>query len=125
MEKTQRKKAVSFTDLEVWQLGHVLVVALYKETEKWPQSEQFGLTSQIRRAVISVTSNIAEGFSRTTKGDKRHFYTMAHGSLTELQNQLLIARDVTLLAKKDFDTLADQSVVIHKLLTALIKSLKD
>lgn len=94
MGKTQRNKAVKFTDMEVWQLGHLLIVKLYKETEKWPVSEQFGLTAQIRRAGISITSNIAEGFSRATKTDKRHFYTMSQGSLTELQNQLLIARDV-------------------------------
>lgn len=125
MERPQRKKAVKFTDMEVWQIGHAMVIAIYTITQRWPAPEQFGLTAQIRRAAVSVTSNIAEGFSRATKSDKRHFYTMSHGSLTELQNQLLVARDVGYLNSADFDKLAEQSVTVHKLLTALIKSLKD
>jgi four helix bundle protein len=125
MGNTGRKKAVKFTDLDVWQIGHELVVAIYRHTKKWPNDEQFGLTSQIRRAAVSITSNISEGFSRTTKADKRHFYTMSHGSLTELQNQLLIARDVGYLQESDFTVLADKTVITHKLLTGLIKSLKE
>ena len=122
---SERAKAVKFSDLDVWQHGHRLVVAIYKFTQSWPKEEQFGLTSQVRRAAVSITSNIAEGFSRATKSDKRHFYTMSHGSLTELQNQLLVARDVGYVNSADFDKLAEQSVTVHKLLTALIKSLKD
>lgn len=121
----QRVKAVKFTDLEVWRNGHELVVSIYKITETWPKSEQFGLTSQIRRAAVSITSNIAEGFSRATRTDKKHFYTMAHGSLTEVQNQLLIARDIEYLKVAEFDKLAGKSVIIHKQLTGLIKSLKE
>lgn len=126
MEKKQqlsRKKAVTFTDLEAWQYGHELIIALYKITRSWPAEERFGLTDQIRRASVSITSNLAEGFSRSTKADKRHFYTMAHGSLTEVQNQLLIARDVGYLPSSDFLPLADKTVIIHKLITGLIKSL--
>lgn len=121
----QRVKAVKFTDLEVWRNGHELVVSIYKITELWPKPEQFGLTSQIRRAAVSITSNIAEGFSRATRSDKKHFYTMAHGSLTEVQNQLLIARDIEYLKPVDFDKLAGKSVIVHKQLTGLIKSLKE
>ncbi|PID31475.1 four helix bundle protein [Candidatus Saccharibacteria bacterium] len=121
---SERKKAVKFTDLEAWQHGHQLVIAIYKQTRGWPSSEQFGLVSQIRRAAVSVTSNIAEGFSRATKTDKSHFYVMAHSSLTEVQNQLLVARDVGFLSKTDFEKMADSTVTVHKLLTGLIKSLK-
>lgn len=120
-----RKKATTFTDLDAWKLGHGLVIAIYATTKKWPSDEQFGLTSQIRRAAVSITSNIAEGFSRATKADKRHFYAMAHGSLTEVQNQLLIGRDVGYVSQTVFKQLADQTVVVHKLITGLIKSLKD
>lgn len=122
---SERAKAVKFSDLDVWQHGHGLVVAIYKFTQLWPKEEQFGLTSQVRRAAVSITSNIAEGFSRATKSDKRHFYTMSHGSLTEVQNQLLIARDVGFISSKEFDKLATETITIHKLLTGLIKSLKE
>ena len=72
----------------------------------------------------SLTSNIAEGFSRLSYNDKAHFYTMAHGSLTEAQNQLIVARDVKYITTDRFDQIAQQSVVVHKLLTGLIKSTK-
>lgn len=121
----ERKKAVKFTDLDAWQHAHILAVHIYKTTTDWPINEQYGLTSQIRRAAVSVTSNIAEGFSRQTKTDKRHFYIMAHGSLTEIQSQLLIARDIDYLQNTVFDDLANKTVATHKLLTGLIKSLKD
>lgn len=125
MGSNSRKKAVKFTDLEAWQYGHGLVVEVYKETKTWPKQEQYGLTSQIRRAAVSITSNLAEGFSRSTKADKKHFYTMAHGSLTELQNQLLIAKDVGYLKNDILVRLADTTVTVHKLITGLIKSIKD
>jgi four helix bundle protein len=78
----------------VWKEGHKLVVMIYKATKRFPKDELFGLTNQIRRAAVSITSNIAEGFSRNTFKDKTNFYAIALGSLTETQNQLLVARDV-------------------------------
>ena len=125
MGNDERQKAVKFTDLDAWQYGHRLVVAIYKETTQWPREEQFGLVSQVRRAAVSVTSNVAEGFSRSTKVDKKHFYVMAHGSLTEVQNQLLVARDVGYMSAAIFDELAAMTITVHKLLTGLIKSLKE
>ncbi len=88
---------LKFTDLKVWQAGHKLVVFVYQKTEKFPKTDTFGLSSQMQRSAVSVTSNIAEGFGRQAKNDKKHFYIMARASLTELQNQLLIARDTTKL----------------------------
>ncbi len=114
----------SFTDLDTWKQGHILVLRVYELTRLFPKEEQFGLTNQLRRAVVSVTSNIAEGFSRLSYNDKAHFYTMAHGSLTEAQNQLIVARDVKYITSDRFDQIAQQSVVVHKLLTGLIKSTK-
>lgn len=118
-------KIQKFTDLIAWQEAHALVLGVYKATDEFPSKEQFGLTSQMRRAVISVTSNIAEGFSRQTKADKIHFYVMAHGSTTEIQNQLLAARDIGYLKRTLFDQLANQTVRVHKLITGLIKSIKE
>jgi len=115
----ENNKIKSFTDLKAWQEGHKLVLIIYKETEKFPKKEIFGLISQMRRAAVSVTSNIAEGFSRNTNKDKCQFYTNALGSLTELQNQLLIARDVGYLERKLFFEIASQTVVVAKILNGL------
>ena len=117
----EKKKIRSFTDLYAWQEGHKLVIIIYNITENFPKSEIFGLTNQMRRSVVSVTSNIAEGFSRNTIKDKVQFYSIAHGSLTELQNQLVIARDIKYLKKEDFEKIANQTITVHKLITGLKK----
>lgn len=121
----QEKKTIkSFTDLEVWKEGHKLVILVYRETDTFPQKEIFALTNQMRRCVVSVTSNIAEGFSRQSYKEKVQLYCIAQGSLTELQNQLLIARDVGFLTKEKFKQLADQSVIVHRIMNGLIKKSK-
>lgn len=114
-------KIKSFTDLYTWQEGHKLVIMVYKATKDFPKEEMFGIVSQMRRCVISITSNIAEGFSRNTIKDKIQFYCVAHGSLTELQNQLLAARDIGYLGKEEFNKIANQTVIVHKLITGLKK----
>jgi len=116
-----KKKIQSFTDLEVWQEAHKLVLLIYRATRDFPKEELFGLISQLKRAVVSITSNIAEGFSRFSYKEKIQFYSIALDSLTEIQNQLLIARDIGYLNKDDFDSLSEQSVSAHKLLNAFIK----
>jgi four helix bundle protein len=117
-------KIKSFTDLDTWKQGHALVVSIYKLTHDFPKAERYGLIDQLRRAAISVTSNIAEGFSRQGNKEKVQFYYMAKGSLTELQNQLLVAKDVGYLDQADFDIVATQTITVGKLLTGLIKSAK-
>lgn len=77
------RKIKSFTDLNVWKEGHKLVLQVYKLTKEFPKEELFGLTNQIRRAAVSITSNIAEGFSRHSYKEKLQFYSTALGSLTE------------------------------------------
>ncbi len=83
------EKIKSFTDLIAWQKGHQLVISIYEITNNFPQKEIFALTSQMCRCAISITSNIAEGFSRKGTKEKIQFYHMSLGLLTELQNQLL------------------------------------
>jgi four helix bundle protein len=117
-------KIRSFTDLRAWQEAHKLVLEIYKITKGFPKEELFGLVNQMRRAAVSITSGIAEGFSRQSYKDKAHFYSIAQGSNTELQNQLLIAKDVGYLASPDFQKAAEQSVTVHKLLNGLIKKSK-
>lgn len=117
-------KIKSFTDLNAWKEGHKLVLLIYKITKVFSREEMFGITNQIRRAAVSITSNLAEGFSRNTYKDKVQFYCMSLGSLTELQNQLLITKDVHYLTREEFDNAAKQSVVVSKLINGLIKSSK-
>ena len=85
----------------------------------------FGLVSQMRRCAVSITSNIAEGFSRQSYKEKAQFYSIAQGSVTELQNQLLIARDIGLITKEKFQQLAIHSITVHKIINGLIKSSKN
>jgi four helix bundle protein len=84
----------SFRDLTVWQKSVELALALYKLTQRFPREEMYGLTSQLRRAGVSVASNIAEGFGRRSRQDYRSFLCMARGSILEIQTQLVIAREL-------------------------------
>lgn len=122
---TQGGKIQSFTDLVAWQKGHALVLLVYRLIKTFPTAEQYALTSQITRAVVSITCNIAEGFSRATAADKAHFYTMAQGSVTEVQNLLLIARDLRYIHLAEFQEAAEISITCHKLTTGLIKKTKE
>ena len=117
-------KIRSFTDLKTWQEGHKFVLMMYKLTRAFPKEELFSLTNQLRRAGVSITSNIAEGFNRRSASEKIHFYHIALGSLTESQNQLLIARDIGYLALDIFKEVAEQTVLVSKLLNGLIKATK-
>jgi four helix bundle protein len=114
----------SFTDLIVWQKGHKFVLDIYKLTEDFPASENFGLTSQLRRAAVSVTSNITEGFERKSGKELVQFLALARGSLAEIQNQLVISRDIGYISNEQFDRFANQSIEIHKLLNGFIKSVR-
>ena len=114
----------SVTDLHTWQEAHKLVILVYQVTKKFPREEIYSLTDQMRRAVISITSNIAEGFGRQTFKEKVQFYYQAQGSLIELKNQLLAAKDIGYLAKIDFDMLATQANIAHQLLQGLITKSK-
>lgn len=119
------EKIKNFTELNVWQKGHKLVLDIYKKTSKFPSTEIFSLTNQLRRASVSITSNIAEGFSRKTHKEKVQFYFTALGSLSEVQNQLLIARDLNYIDTGIFEQLTSASVEISKMLNGLIRVIKE
>jgi len=91
----------SFEKLEVWQLARILTTDIYKHTVKFPKEEKYLLTSQLRRAAVSVASNLAEGSTRTSAKDKAHFTTMAFSSLMEVLNHLMIAVDLGYLKNDD------------------------
>lgn len=118
------EKIKSFTDLYAWQEGHKLVLAIYKITKSFPSDKRFGLIDQMCRCVVLITSNIAEGFSRRTVKEKGQFFYMSLGSITELQNQLLITRDLNDIDNKVFQELAQQTITVSKLVNGLIKSSK-
>ena len=117
-------KIVQFTDLVAWQKAHKLYVGVHETTKTFPSDEKYGLTDQIRRAALSVTSNIAEGFGRSTDNDTVHFYFMARGSLYEVMNQLIAARDIGVLEKTGFDSLYKESQEAKRILIGLINSTK-
>jgi four helix bundle protein len=112
--------ARSFRDLIVWQKAHSFVVEIYKMTVHFPKTEIYGLTSQIRRAAVSVPANITEGFKKTGKADEIRYYNIAQGSLEECRYYLLLAKD---LGYGDTSKLSGQAEEISKLLTAYINSL--
>jgi four helix bundle protein len=91
---------------------------------KLPDDEKYGLSSQLKRAVVSIASNIAEGFNRRTTPDKAHFYTMAQGSVAEVQSQLKIVVGVGHLSEAEVKQAINLSIRIHKMLTGLIKVTK-
>lgn len=113
-----------FTDLEAWRESHQLALDVYKITKLFPKEEMFGLTNQMRRASVSVGSNIAEGFSRNTVKDKSQFYFVARGSATELESQLLLARDIGYLNEEAFDAVRDRLGKVGRLITGLLQYLQ-
>ncbi len=117
----QQGKIKSFTDLEAWRKGHLLAIMVFKNCETLPKYD--GLRSQMERAAVLVISNIAEGFGRETIKDKTHFYIMARGSIYELQNQLLIAKDTSKIQTSAFSAMAELSTDGLRLLHGLIRSL--
>ena len=120
-----KQKIKSFTDLEAWKESHKLVLMVYKITKDFPKEEIFGLTSQLRRAVISIVSNIAEGFSRQGLKEKIQFYYISKSSNTEIQSQLLVSKDLKYLTEENFNNIAEQSIKVNKLISGLIKYCKN
>lgn len=111
----------SFQDLTVWQESRKLFFIIYKLTKQFPKEEVFSSVSQMRRSSMSISSNIAEGFGRSSIADKLHFYIIARGSLTELQNQIILTGDVGLITAENIKKALEQAEITHKLVVGLIK----
>lgn len=114
----------SFLDLQVWQLAHALTVRVYEITNTWPQEEKFGITSQIRRAASSIGANIAEGFARYHFKDKVRFYHNARGSCAEVQNFIILAKDLKYTDNEICQEVLSPSNDIAKLINGLIRSIE-
>ncbi|MFA6493448.1 MAG: four helix bundle protein [Candidatus Paceibacterota bacterium] len=112
----------NFTDLEAWKESQKLVILVYKTTKMFPSDEKFGLTNQIRRASVSIVSNIAEGFGRNSGKDKSQFYAIAKGSLLEVESQLLVAKDLGYLDEKNFNDINNSIRIAIRLISGLIRS---
>jgi len=115
--------AKNYCELIVWQEGIKLAKAVYKLTEKFPRQETYALADQIRRAVVSVPSNIAEGQARKAPGDFRRFLHISLGSLAEVDTQLVLAQEFGYVSKDDVELLDEQIQGLRKKLYALINSL--
>lgn len=112
------------TKLRAFELADDLVLAVYRSTRHWPREEQFGLTAQVRRAAISVASNIVEGCSRNTESDFLHFLTVAYGSAREVEYQMSVAHRLSYLSAEEFEPLDSKCEETSKVLSALIRSFR-
>jgi four helix bundle protein len=111
----------SYKELEVWRKSILLVKEIYNLTAKFPKSETYGLSSQMRRAAISIPSNIAEGYKRQGLGEYVQFLSIADASAAELETQVIIAKEI--YTKLDFSKVDDLLKEVHKMLYVLIKKL--
>jgi four helix bundle protein len=112
-----------FRTLEVWQKAHALTLAVYKNTSNFPADERFGLTSQIRRCCVSIEANIAEGCGRGGDQDFRRFLLIALGSASELDTEMLLARDLEFMKPASYDQLFPELRSIKAMLSALIRKI--
>lgn len=115
-----RVAAKSFEDVEVWQKAHKWVLDIYRYSESFPKHELFGLSSQLRRAAVSVPANFAEGFKKTGKADKLRFYNIAQGSLEECRYYLILTRD---LGYGEVEDLKQQAITIAKMLNGYMAAI--
>lgn len=118
-------KIKSFKDLIVWRKATDFAITIYKLTKDFPKEELYGLTSQLRRAAVSISSNIAEGFKRDTSKDKRRFYSIALGSLAEAESQLTIAERLYYIKHDAYKTILNAISELEKMLHKFIISAKD
>ena len=113
--------AKSFQDLVVWQKAHLFVLGVYQVTTQLPDDERFGLTSQFRRAAVSIPANIAEGFRKTGKADKLRFYNISQGSLEECRYYILLVSDLGFADVSELNVLIEE---VSKLLNAYTRSIR-
>lgn len=114
----------NFYDLDAWKKGHLLVLEVYKITKNFPKEELYGVISQLRRSASSITANIAEGFARYHFKDKIKFYYNSRGSVAEVQNFLLLSKDLDYINLEICKNLGEQANEVGKLINGLIKSIE-
>ncbi len=115
----------NYKELKVWQRSYQLCIDVYKITKSFPQEEKYGLTSQMRRSALSVSSNIAEGYGRKTTPEYIQALYIAYGSHCELETQILLSGDLNYIAKEDLNKLQGTVNEVERMLKALIKALEN
>ena len=123
MQGSVRPIVKSYRDLVVWKKAMALVLQVYQSTQSFPKIETYGLVSQLRRAAVSVPSNIAEGQARISTGEFRQFLGNARGSLTEVETQILIAQGLGYLQAEESENLLDATAEVGRILNGLLSSL--
>ena len=123
--ENNKAPARNYRELIVWQDGIKLAKTVYKLTEKFPRQEVYALADQVRRAAVSVPSNIAEGQARKSPGDFRRFLHIALGSLAEVDTQLVLAQEFGYITKDDIDVMDEEIQGLRKKLYALMNSLPE
>ena len=113
-----------FKNIEMWQRSHKLTIEIYKATQQFPKEEIFGLTSQIRRAVSSIPTNIAEGCGRRTNAELANFLNIASGSASEVEYEILLAKEVGYITEVQCDAWTKEVCEIRCMLAAYMKKLK-
>ncbi len=114
----------SYKDLVAWRKAMELVTEIYKATQKFPKEELYGITSQLRRAAVSVPSNIAEGQARLSAKDFRKFLSQARGSLVEIETQLIICQMLKMLSTEESERLLSRTSEVGRILNGLLSSIK-
>jgi four helix bundle protein len=115
----------SYRDLKAWQKAMELVREIYRVSRKFPKEELFGLMSQIRRAAVSVPSNVSEGHAKLSRKEYQHFLGHARGSLAEIETQILIAKDLDYLNEIDMNHILNLSAEVGRVLNGLLSSLRE
>lgn len=113
-----------YRQLKVWEKAHQLTLTVYRGTKAFPADERFGLTSQIRRAAASIPSNIAEGCGRNSDGELARFMEIAMGSASEVEYQILLARDLEYVASPEYQNINGRVCEVKRMLTSFIQKLR-
>ena len=120
----QRQSIESYRDLEVWQRGVTLVKTVYDLTEPFPASEKYGLTSQLRRASVSIPSNIAEGWGYSSRDQYLHYLERARSSLLEVETQIIVADQLGYISSEEKKSTLNETTVESKMLLSLMRALR-
>lgn len=122
--RAMERRINNFDDLPVWKSAHSFVLSVYSITKQLPKEELFGLTSQLRRAAVSVAANIVEGYKKWGVKDKLKFYNIAEGSADECRYYLILLKDLEYISHKEFQNLSNQIFSVTKQLSAYSKAIK-
>lgn len=119
----ERTATYSFENVIAWQKAHAFVLYVYKVTRQFPEDERFGLTSQFRRAAVSIEANIAEGYKKLSKADKLRFFNIAQGSLEECRDYHILSRDLSYLQTEEFELMHQRIEETSRFLNSYCKAI--